>query len=82
LNAVAALGSGRAWQTYDVTTHSDGSASVRIRTGSTLEGETRRTDETLEFAALDEALRMTGKSRISGSGVLVTVRVDGSEYVA
>ena len=79
---MGAHGPGRAWQTYDVTTHSDGSASVRIQTGSTLEGETRRTDETLEFATLDDALQRTGKSRIGGSGVLVTVRVDGDEYVA
>ena len=75
------LGPGRAWQTYEVTTHSDGSASVRIRTGSTIDGETQRTEETLEFGTLEEALGRTGRSRISGSGVLVTVRVDGTEYV-
>jgi len=78
---MGAHGPGRAWQTYDVTTHSDGSASVRVQTGSTLEGETRRTDETLEFATLGEALQRTGASRIGGSGVLVTVRIDGDEYV-
>jgi hypothetical protein len=76
------LGPGRAWQTYDITTRSDGSATVRVQTASTLDGETRRDEETLEFPTLDAALQRTGKSRISGSGVLVTVRIDGTEYVA
>lgn len=79
---MGAFGPGRGWQTYDITTRSDGSASVRIQTGSTLDGETRRAEETLEFATLDEALQRTGKSRISGSGVLVTVRIDGNEHIA
>jgi hypothetical protein len=78
---MSTLGPGRAWQTYEVTTHSDGSASVRVLTSSTLDGETRSNRETMEFATLDEALQRTGKSRISGSGVLVTVRIDGAEYV-
>jgi hypothetical protein len=79
---MGASGPGRGWQTYDITTRSDGSASVRILTGSTLDGETRRAEETLEFATLDEALQRTGTSRISGSGVLVTVRIDGNEHIA
>ena len=78
------LGRGRAWQTYDVTTHGDGSASVRIQTASTLgEGdEIRREEQTFEFETVEEALRHAGKSRITGSGVVVTVRIDGREYVA
>lgn len=78
------LGPGRAWQTYDVTTHADGSASVRIRTANTLgEGDPiRREEQTLEFSTVDEALRHTGKSRITGAGVVVTVTLDGREYVA
>jgi hypothetical protein len=78
------LGRGRAWQTYDVTTHGDGSASVRIRTANTLgEGEPiRREEQTLEFETVEEALRRTGKSRISAVGVVVTVTLDGREYVA
>ena len=79
---MAAFGAGRGWQTYEITTRTDGSATVRIQTGSTLDGETRRAEETLEFATLDEALQRTGKSRISGSGVLVTVRIDGEEHIA
>ena len=78
------LGRGRAWQNYDVTTRGDGSASVRIQTATMLdEGDAiRREEETLEFDTVDEALRRTGKSRITGSGVVVTVRIDGREYVA
>jgi hypothetical protein len=81
---IGVLGPGRAWQNYDVTTRADGSASVRIRTASTLgEGaEIRREEQTLEFDTVEEALRKTGKSRISGSGVVVTVKIDGKEYVA
>ena len=78
------LGSGRAWQNYDVTTRGDGSASVRVQTATTLDdGDAiRREEQTLEFDTVEEALRQTGKSRISGSGVVVTVRIDGQEYVA
>jgi hypothetical protein len=77
------LGRGRAWQTYDVTTRGDGSASVRIQTATTLDDgdPIRRQEQTLEFDTVEEALRQTGKSRISGSGVVVTVRLDGREYV-
>ncbi len=62
--------SSRAWQTYDVTTHADGSASVRIRTANTLgEGDPiRREEKTLEFSTVDEALRHTGKSSHSCGG--------------
>lgn len=68
---------------YDVTTRGDGSASVRIQTATTLDdgAAIRREEQTLEFDTVEEALRQTGKSRISGSGV-VTVRLDGREYVA
>jgi hypothetical protein len=81
---MGALGRGRAWQSYDVITRGDGSASVRVQTATTLDdGDAiRRKEETLEFATVEEALRRTGKSRISGSGVVVTVRIDGREYVA
>ena len=81
---MSALGRGRAWQSYDVTTRGDGSASVRVRTATTLDdGDAiRREEQTLEFDSVEEALRQTGKSRISGSGVVVTVRLDGQEYVA
>ncbi|HEX2112368.1 MAG TPA: hypothetical protein VHF67_12540 [Gaiellaceae bacterium] len=77
-------GPGRAWQTYDVTTRGDGSASVRIRTASTLGGDdaVRREEQTLEFETVEEALRRTGKSRITAAGVVVTVTIDGKEYVA
>ena len=76
-------GPGRAWQTYDVTTRGDGSASVRVRTASTLGGDDpiRRVEQTLEFETLEEALRRTGKSRITAAGVVVTVTIDGEEYV-
>ena len=78
------LGPGRGWQNYDVTTHGDGSASVRIRTAtSPAEGDPiRREEETVEFDTVEEALRQTGKSRISSSGIVVTVRIDGNEYIA
>jgi hypothetical protein len=81
---MGALGRGRAWQNYDVTTHGDGSASVRIQTATTLDDgdAVQREEQTLEFHTVEEALRQTGKSRISGSGVVVTVRLDGREYVA
>jgi hypothetical protein len=78
------LGPGRAWQSYDVTTHGDGSASVRIRTSDALtpQDAPRRAELTLEFETVEQALQHTGKSRISSSGVVVTVRIDGREYVA
>ncbi len=81
---MGALGRGRAWQSYDVTTRGDGSATVRIQTATTLDdGDAiRREEQTFEFATVEEALHRTGKSRISGSGVVVTVRLDGREYVA
>jgi hypothetical protein len=76
-------GPGRAWQTYDVTTRADGSASVRMRTASTLGGDDaiRREQHTLEFETVEEALRRTGTSRITAAGVEVTVTIDGEEYI-
>ncbi len=78
------LGQGRAWQTYEVTTRADGSASVRIRTASTLGGDDaiRREEQTLAFETVEDALVRTGPSRITAAGVVVTVTIDGREYVA
>jgi hypothetical protein len=68
------LGPGRAWQTYDVTTHADGSASVHIRTADTL-GEG---DVILEFPVW----RRASSTVLNSRGVVVTVTLDGREYVA
>jgi len=76
------LAPGRAWTTYDVRSRSDGSASVHIRTAATAEESAARGDESpLEFGSLESALALTGASRISATGVIVTVRVDGEERV-
>jgi hypothetical protein len=74
---------GRVWMTYDVTSHGDGSASVHMQTATKLaEGEpTRRDEASLEFDSLGQALVLTGTSRISAAGVVVTVMVDGEELV-
>jgi hypothetical protein len=75
---------GRAWTTYDVTSHGDGSASVRLQTATELaEGGApgRRDGASLEFDSLEQALVLTGTSRISAAGVVVTVRLDGEELV-
>jgi hypothetical protein len=78
-----ALTAGRAWTNYDVRNRSDGSASVRIQTAAALAEESvvRRDEATLEFDSLEAALVLTGTSRISATGVIVTVRVDGEERV-
>lgn len=78
-----ALTAGRAWTNYDVRNRSDGSASVRIQTTAALAEESvvRRDEATLEFDSLEAALVLTGTSRISATGVIVTVRVDGEERV-
>ena len=78
-----ALTAGRAWTNYDVRNRSDGSASVRIRTTAALAEESvvRLDETTLEFDSLEAALVLTGTSRISATGVIVTVRVDGEERV-
>lgn len=77
------LARGGAWQNYDVTTHGDGSASVRVETADRLNpgDQIQRAELTLKFDTVEQALHHTGKSRISASGVVVTVRVDGREYV-
>ena len=77
------LGHGRAWQRYDVTTHGDGSATVRVETVDRLDAadQSQHAAATFEFETLEQALQHTGKSRISASGVVVTVRVDGKEYI-
>jgi hypothetical protein len=74
---------GRAWTTYDVTSHGDGSASVHMQTTTVLPdgAPARREGATLEFDSLDQALVLTGTSRISASGVVVTVRLDGEELM-
>jgi hypothetical protein len=41
----------------------------------------RRDGATLEFDSLEQALVLTGTSRISAAGVVVTVRLDGGELV-
>ena len=78
-----ALTAGRAWTNYDVRNRSDGSVSVRIQTTAALAEESvvRRDQATLEFDSLEAALVLTGTSRISATGVIVTVRVDGEERV-
>ena len=78
-----ALTAGRAWTNYDVRNRSDGSVSVRIQTTAALAEESvaRRDEATLEFDSLEAALVLTGTSRISATGVIVTVRVDGEERV-
>lgn len=80
---MAVLGRGRAWQNYDVTTHGDGSATVRVQTADTLDPGDRseHAEWTVEFDTVEQALKHTGASRISASGVVVTVRVDGREYI-
>jgi hypothetical protein len=77
------LAYGRAWTTYDVTSHGDGSASVQIQTATALgEGAPARRDgATLDFDSLEQALVLTGTSRISAAGVIVTVRLDGEELI-
>jgi hypothetical protein len=77
------LAHGRAWVTYNVTSHGDGSASVHMQTATDLaEREPGRRDEaSLKFDSLQQALVLTGTSRISAAGVVVTVRVDGEELV-
>ena len=78
------LARGRAWTTYDVTSHGDGSASVRLQTAATeLAGgaPSRRDGATLKFDSVEQALVLTGTSRISAAGVVVTVRLDGEELV-
>ena len=75
---------GRAWMTYDVTSHGDGSASVRMQTATELAGggaSVRRDGTTLEIDSLEQALVLTGTSRISATGFIVTVRLDGEELV-
>lgn len=80
---MSVLGHGRAWQNYYVTTHGDGSATVRVETADRLNpgDPSERAEFTLEFDTVEQALRHTGKSRITSSGVVVTVRVDGREYI-
>jgi hypothetical protein len=77
------LSYGRAWTTYDVTSHGDGSASVHMQTTTMLgEGAPGRHDgATLEFDSLEQALVLTGTSRISAAGIVVTVRLDGEELI-
>ncbi len=77
------LTQGRAWTNYDVTSHGDGSASVRMQTTTVLaEGAPNRRDEaSLEFDSVERALALTGTSRISAAGVIVTVRLDGGELI-
>jgi hypothetical protein len=74
---------GRAWTTYNVTSHGDGSASVHMQTRTMFaEGVPGRHDRaTLEFDSLEQALVLTGTSRISATGVIVTVRLDGEELI-
>jgi hypothetical protein len=74
---------GRAWMTYDVTSHGDGSASVRMQTATELAGAApgRREEISLEFDSLEQALVLTGTSRISAAGVIVTVKLDGEELI-
>jgi hypothetical protein len=74
---------GRVWMTYDVTSHGDGSASVRMQAAAELaEGAAGRRDEaSLEFDSIEQALTLTGISRISAAGVIVTVRLDGDELI-
>jgi hypothetical protein len=78
-----ALTHGRAWTTCDVTSHGDGSASVHIKTRTVLgDGAPGRRDgATLEFDSLEQALVLTGTSRISAAGVIVTVRLVGEELI-
>ncbi len=80
---MAALGYGRAWQNYDVTTHGDGSATVRIETADRLNpgDPSEHAEWTMEFDTVEQALQHTGESRITASGVVVTVRIDGREYI-
>lgn len=77
------LAQGRSWTTYDVTSHGDGSATVRMQTATELAGGApgRRDGATLEFDSPEQALALTGTSRISAAGVVVTVRLDGDELV-
>jgi len=69
------------WQTYRVTSRGDGSTTVRIQTGDGLAAREaiRRTETSMEFATLEQALECAGTSRISAAGVIVTVMVDGEE---
>jgi hypothetical protein len=41
----------------------------------------RRDGATLEFDSLEQALVLTGTSRIGAAGVIVTVRLDGDELI-
>jgi hypothetical protein len=74
---------GPPWQTYRVTSRGDGSTTVRIQTGDGLAaGEAiQRTETSMEFATLEQALGCAGTSRISAAGVIVTVIVDGEERI-
>ena len=44
-------------------------------------GTIRREEISLEFETLEQALECAGTSRISASGVVVTVMVDGEERI-
>jgi hypothetical protein len=74
---------GPAWQTYDLTSRGDGTATVRIQTGDGFAacGAVRREEVSLEFETLEQALDCAGTSRISTAGVIVTVMVDGEERI-
>jgi hypothetical protein len=78
-----ALMHGPAWQNYHVTSRGDGSTTVRIQTGDgfAASGAIRREEISLEFETLEQALECAGTSRISASGVVVTVMVDGEERI-
>jgi hypothetical protein len=41
----------------------------------------RRDEASLEFDSIEQALTLTGISRISAAGVIVTVRLDGDELI-
>jgi hypothetical protein len=41
----------------------------------------RHDGATLEFDSLEQALVLTGTSRISAAGIVVTVRLDGEELI-
>ncbi len=77
------LTDGRPWTTYEVTSHGDGSASVHMETRTVFaEGVPGRHDgATLEFDSLEQALVLTGTSRINAAGVIVTVKLDGEELI-
>jgi len=78
-----ALIHGPAWQNYHVTSRGDGTTTVRIQTGDgfAASGTIRREEISLEFETLEQALDCAGTSRISASGVVVTVMVDGEKGI-